>query len=307
MRTLSMLSLSALVWMAACGAPERDKPEKKGGSYVGTSGKAAPSPAPAGNGAASQAGHDHGSHDHGGAASGGTYEVTGDHAHGTPPNGGIVATAGDKHVEIVPHGGDHLAVFLFDDAMKPLPIAGATGKLKLMVGGAISESALAPDGDHLRGMVGALNQMAPDAGKATVLLDLTIGGKPYSARYEYTPAAKPAGDAVAHMHDARHGGQVGMSGETHLEVAVAAPGEYRVYLSDAHRAPLAASLGKDAKITLDPDGEKPVSLPLAADPKGEYLVAKGEPRSTPTVDVKIEMSLNGAPVAMEFQLPTGSK
>jgi hypothetical protein len=307
------LALGLALVLFGCGAPSREDKPKKSGGYSGTVNGSAGQPGQGpvksvGSGGyqgTNKAPGEEKPHDHS-ASGAGRFSVTGDHAHGDAPHGGVVATSGDKHVELVPHGADHLAIYLFDDAMKLLPVEGVSGKIRLSVGGAVSEVPLAADGDHLGAVVAELSKLTPASGKAVVLLDLTIGGKPHSARYEYDPAvpAAPAakGDAVAHMHDSRHGGQVGMSGETHIEVALSAPGEFRVYLSDSHRAPLPASQAKEAKILINPDDAKPLSLPMAPDAKDEYLIAKGTPQTGEAVPVKVEFSLAGAPVSMEFQL-----
>jgi hypothetical protein len=113
---------------------------------------------------------------------------------------------------------------------------------------------------------------------------------------------REAGDTVAHQHDARHGGQLGMAGEHHIEVVRAAPGDYRVYLSDARRAAVSTALIKAPRLIVDPDAETPEVLPLAAAPAG-YFAARGRAVAEDPLPVRVELTLAGAPLAMDFFLP----
>lgn len=260
------------------------------------------------------------------------------HAHGDTehdhdsPHGGMVMSAGDKHIELKISGADHLDVYLLDEETKTLPIQGVTGKVKLVLDGKVAELSLSPHEDHLSATEPALKEgvryicpMHPEVsqeepgqcpscgmelvaraeGKVVAVVDLSVEGKPYSARFTYDRSA--AGDPVEHQHDARQGGQVGMAGENHLEVVLFAPGEYRIYLSDARRAPLPATAAKDARLIVDPDGEAPEELTLSAEPSGEFLVARGTPVEKDPVPVKVALTLSGEAVSMEFFLQNASR
>ena len=104
-----------------------------------------------------------------------------DHAHDAP-HGGKVATIGDKHLELTIAPDGHIDVFILDANTKPISSKNAQGKVKLTLADGIKEFPLTYDAqsDHLTAM--APKMTAP---RLVALVDLTIDGKPYSARFEY--------------------------------------------------------------------------------------------------------------------------
>ena len=113
----------------------------------------------------------------------------GDHAHESP-HGGKVATSGDKHLEFKMNDEGHIDVFVLDGDSKPTSSKGAQGKVKLTLSDGIKEFPLVYDekGDHLTAKASQIK-----ANKVVALVDLTIDGKPYSARFDY--------EFAPHSHD----------------------------------------------------------------------------------------------------------
>jgi hypothetical protein len=106
----------------------------------------------------------------------------GDHAHESP-HGGLVATANDLHIELKITEDGHIDVFVLDQDTKPISAKGAQGQVKLTLADGIKEFPLSFDEktDHLTAQSAALK-----AEKLVALVDLTINGKPYSARFDYS-------------------------------------------------------------------------------------------------------------------------
>jgi hypothetical protein len=105
----------------------------------------------------------------------------GDHAHESP-HGGKVATSGDKHLELKMNDEGHIDVFVLDGNTKPISAKNAQGKVKLTLSDGIKEFPLSYDekGDHLTAKASEIS-----AKKVVALVDLTIDGKSYSARFDY--------------------------------------------------------------------------------------------------------------------------
>jgi hypothetical protein len=94
-----------------------------------------------------------------------------------------------------------------------------------------------------------------------------------------------------------------MAGENHFELTTPNPGEYQVFLSNDRRAAIPASSAKEAKLTVDPDAEKPEVINLAADPTDAFLTAKGVPPTKKPVEVKVEFTLHSEKVSVSFLVP----
>lgn len=154
----------ALLAFIGCGNTEKEKPTNK---------TQAPAQAK-GSGDAKTPDHDH-------SAGGGHAAQPEDHPHDSP-HGGKVATANDKHIELKITNDGHIDVFVLDGDTKPISSKGAQGKVKLTLPDGVKEFPLTYDekGDHLTAQSAAIS-----AKKVVALVDLTVDGKPYSARFDY--------------------------------------------------------------------------------------------------------------------------
>ena len=207
----------------------------------------------------------------------------GEHAHGAP-HGGIVRTVGDIHVEalMMPSG---VMFYLSDKNEVPLGVDGYTGTAAVKGPGGLETVDLMPMGDHLHAAV-PLVQGQP----ASAVLTVTHEGKASSASFETSSVG-----LQSHDHVALHGGQVGMWGNYHLEYLPKA-GEYRVWVTDANRNPIAGTVTGTIK-----DGS--VTVPLVAGEAGA-MSAKGEGAGTRPVTV--EVTADGTTFSLGFDAVQGS-
>ena len=82
------------------------------------------------------------------------------------------------------------------------------------------------------------------------------------------------------VHEAEHGGQLGMSETVHIEIVSQQPGEYIIYLSDPSGDPLPL-VGVTVEVALiDTAGNELEVLPARRAGDGKYFVAGGS-RQTP--------------------------
>jgi hypothetical protein len=106
------------------------------------------------------------------------------------------------------------------------------------------------------------------------------------------------------VHEAQHGGQLGMSEEMHIEIVSEHPGDYRVYLSDSSGNPLPLE-GVTLDVALiDSAGHELLVLPATRSNGGEFFMATGGPTDFTQADVRIKVLLaeNTEPVEMDFTL-----
>lgn len=111
-------------------------------------------------------------------------------------------------------------------------------------------------------------------------------------------------DAEHMVHEAEHGGQLGMGETLHIEIVSQQPGQYTVYLSDPSGDPLPLE-GVTVEVALiDPAGNELQVFPARLSDDGEYFVAEGEPADPSRTDVRVKVRLpEGAdPVEMDFTL-----
>lgn len=102
-------------------------------------------------------------------------------AHGpapSPAHGGQVQEAAEHWVELVIRG-DQVAVYVSEQDRTPLPTKEWSAKATVLVGGKSQVVALAPAADN--SAAGTLP--APVSGHVTAVLQLTIDGKPATARF----------------------------------------------------------------------------------------------------------------------------
>ncbi len=216
---------------------------------------------------------------------------TGSHA---PPHGGLLAPTGEGHLELVV-GPERIALFPLDAALRGMP---ARGDARLLAPDG-TEIPLAPAGDHWE----AANPLGTEAAFTVVaLLDDAGGARASRFRFE------PGHASLFHDHRPFHGGQVGMAGDRHLELALApaASGrlEWQLYPTDAYRQPVSAD-GVRASLSVEAHGEQ---LALALAPAGDCLTAS-MPRTAGPWDVHARVLYPGDPAAVEmdfyFDAPAG--
>ncbi|GEM_PF-3341889 len=81
-----------------------------------------------------------------------------------------------------------------------------------------------------------------------------------------------------HNHISFHGGQVGMSGDYHIEFVIKENGAYRLYISDFSRNPVDIS-NASGTLIINPESPEKEILPLYVDEiLQEFLAAKGARR-----------------------------
>ena len=123
----------------------------------------------------------------------------------------------------------------------------------------------------------------------------------------------PASGAVAHEekvhnHVSLHGGQVGMSGDYHVEFVIKNDGEYRLYITDFMRKPVDISKAKGS-LVINPEKAHSENLDLSLDEAlEEFLLAKGNPRSEgDEIYASARIEIPGQePVFIEFLEKIGS-
>lgn len=227
----------------------------------------APSPAP-------QAVHEHEAHDEGEPAATGQ-DVGKPHAGAS--HGGSMQTVGDLRVEalMMPSG---VMFFLSALDSTPLAVDGYSGSAVVTGPGGSATVDLMAMGDHLHAPA-AFVQGEP----ATVVLSLSKDGKATSVTFQTSAVG-----LQSHDHTSLHGGQVGMWGNLHIEYAPKG-GEYRVWVTDEHRNPVAAASGSIR--------EGAETIPLAAAPGGELV---GLDTTAGTRPVSVEVTVGGETVTLAF-------
>jgi hypothetical protein len=106
---------------------------------------------------------------------------------------------------------------------------------------------------------------------------------------------EPHGD-----HSAHHGGMVLMNGDVHYEVVLDPAGRYELWLSDAVRTELPASIASNVTVTVSRPNAEPELLRLAVDEAGESWTGTGKPVTGDAVMVKVNYDLRGQPHEVEI-------
>ena len=201
----------------------------------------------------------------------------------TAPHRGTLARAGDGWLELVAAPG-RLALYPLDDSLAP---AMPPGGEAVLVSGQ-GEIPLARREDHWE-----VDRPAP--GSVLVAVVRTGAGS-RAARFDVVPG----GSAMYHDHRPFHGGQVGMAGERHLELALSrgrGGSELQLYLTDAYRQPISLA-GVSGTLTVH-EGNRTETLPLADG--GDCFVAKlPDARSTLDVHVALRYPTPPSDVEMDF-------
>ncbi len=111
-----------------------------------------------------------------------------------------------------------------------------------------------------------------------------------------------------HNHVSFHKGQVGMSGNFHVEFVVTKGGEYRLYVTDFLRKPVDISRAAGT-LEVNQEGREPEALRLEVDEiLQEFLVAQGKPRLiNDTIVASARISIPGKePIFIEFAEQIGT-
>jgi hypothetical protein len=209
------------------------------------------------------------------------------------PHGGLVATTSAGHLELVV-GPERLALYPLNADLQPEAASG-TAMIRSPRGEPLP---LVPAGDHFE----ADNPWGTDRALQLVAIVQAPGGAS-AARFDFAPGQA----STYHDHRSYHGGQVGMAGERHFELALTPVGdrgaELQLYLTDAYRQPVSLQ-GVRATATLREKGQGR-EIPLRE--SGDCLTA-AVPRSRSPLDLHIEVRYPGDPesVGMDFYFdPTG--
>ncbi|MGQ0601881.1 MAG: hypothetical protein ACT4QE_09325 [Anaerolineales bacterium] len=122
-----------------------------------------------------------------------------------------------------------------------------------------------------------------------------------------TPPASsgPSPTAGEHMkHEARHGGQLGMSKTLHIEIVSEHPGEYHVYLYDPAGTPLSLEGVRFELALIDASGNELFNIPASLADSGDFFDAHGGPTDLTQADARITVWPIGTtePVEMDFTL-----
>lgn len=120
-------------------------------------------------------------------------------------------------------------------------------------------------------------------------------------------AGNDSARAAAHEdHAPRHGGQLGMQGDVHVELVVRPDGFHRVFLSDAVRDPIAPERATATSLRFAPSSGGPnVDAPLRADAASGALVATS-PLPTRDGDITVRATVGTEQIAMDFSAPSSS-
>jgi len=100
-------------------------------------------------------------------------------------------------------------------------------------------------------------------------------------------------------HSPHHGGLVLMNGDVHYEVVFNRAGRHEIWLSDAVRNDLPASVATGVTMEVSRPGAPPELLKLSIDDAGEAWVAQGRPLEVDGVMVEVRYALQGVPHAIE--------
>jgi hypothetical protein len=185
-------------------------------------------------------------------------------------------------------GPERLALYPLSADLQPEPASGAAAVLASR-GEPLS---LLASGDHFE----AANPWGTELALHLIAIVQTRAGAS-AARFDFQPGQA----STYHDHRSYHGGQVGMAGDRHLELALVPAGgrseELQLYLTDAYRQPVPLQ-GVVATATVNVKGQ---SRGVALRETGDCLTAQLD-RSKAPVDVHLEIHYPGdpAPVEMDF-------
>jgi hypothetical protein len=108
-------------------------------------------------------------------------------------------------------------------------------------------------------------------------------------------AAAPHGD-----HSPHHGGTVLMAGDLHYEIVLKPAGGAELYLSDAVRKELPASIVSDVAIEIERPGKKDEQIDMTVDGSGERWEGPGAPVKQDDAIVRVAFTFQGDPVTVDL-------
>jgi hypothetical protein len=108
-------------------------------------------------------------------------------------------------------------------------------------------------------------------------------------------AAAPHGD-----HSPHHGGTVLMAGDLHYEIVLKPAGGAELYLSDAVRKDLPASIVSDVAIEIERPGKKDEQIDMTVDASGERWEGPGAPVKQDDAVVRVAFTFQGDPVTVDL-------
>ncbi|MBI3536696.1 MAG: hypothetical protein HY070_03930, partial [Chloroflexi bacterium] len=105
------------------------------------------------------------------------------------------------------------------------------------------------------------------------------------------------------VHNAPHGGELGMGQELHIEILSERAAQYKVYLYDPSGKPIPTEGNQVEVAIIDTSGKKLSSFPASA-VGSEYFVAAGVETNSAKTDVRVTVMLKGKsqPVEMDFTI-----
>lgn len=119
---------------------------------------------------------------------------------------------------------------------------------------------------------------------------------PASGDAQHAGITTPHGD-----HSPHHGGLVLMNGETHYEVVMRPDGRVELWLSDAIREDLPASLASGVQVTVTLGNGQSRSIAMTLDDAGESWTGSGPPfPADPSTTVKVTYTLKSEPHEVEI-------
>lgn len=104
-------------------------------------------------------------------------------------------------------------------------------------------------------------------------------------------------------HSPHHGGLVLMNGDVHYEVVLGANGRHALWLTNAIREDLPASIASNVRLVVTRPDAPPESLAMAIDDAGESWIATGKPLEGPDIMVTVSYELLGE--LHEVEIPYG--
>lgn len=127
-------------------------------------------------------------------------ELSAEHNHGVAPHGGVIGMSGNRHIELVTTPKNEIQVYILDNFMSPLPVAGVRGTA-LVKGRTAGErrTALVPDptGTFLRA---ADTARQTDDADVTVNLETSDGPLTMNLPFPETGTAQASDRPSSHDH-----------------------------------------------------------------------------------------------------------
>ena len=144
---------------------------------------------------------------------------------------------------------------------------------------------------------------------AAMSLAVLLAMATWITRQSLVEATSPPPPPEQHMHSVYHGGQITMWGDYHAEVARNVSGEYRMWLSDAFRRPIAARYFTATLYPRDPktgkaDHKRPFEFDTSLDDNYRFVVVD---RDIKVVEVLIRYPGDSLRINLEFDTVKGRR